>query len=922
MGAACCTQVQDHANLVAAIDVKSEFLQRYLNAEFAENFADNFVESCRNEPSPRSKKGWGGLVPSAGCRDMASWDEPLACRDSGRPAPDCNVVNSATASEAMDDYTDPWVETLVRRDSQETLMYRDSQKSALNVEAVTPASPSKPKHQDPKRTSDFNEAHQYADDCTFGIDAITTAAKVIQPMVRSRALMSSDEVPLPIAHEIRSAGHGKGRDKGKDRGKPADQGKGICDDSRKPQLPLSEACDSAPRQLDAPLDGTSKGSKGKGKVSGKCRGPPPVPKGARGKGGRKGISPAKLRWGRRFHWDGLTAEQARGTLFDTAADPDAGLPPHLDTTMLRALFADVEEEEDAEEFLARTLLKRTSCSSNTRLRRSSVGKPREGSDEKRAIVVFNDARAQHIAIVMRRIFGHDVSMQDVERLASAVARLELPQEMAQALLDHDGELLELLCSIVPSPDEATALLAAAAQPKEAGALRMAEQRCLPFARLPQAKACFRALRLGAQAGWMQQGVMDRITIFAAAGAALRESVALHQLLCLVARLCSWINTTEPGVEVGFTLSSTLGKLRQFRALRGDRDISLLHIVVLASVHGKFLEAADFGRRLGNELKAVAVAAKEDVRQLYASVVGFRSEADWLLSEPQLASAADAGSLVATDAGSTVPEVRERLQEIYRLEVGWRAEELEKAWVSACGEWESVVDYFGERSEQTGLEQLAEKLLFSISKFLKEVQDVACEISSQPERFASIFPAIPEGLAIETASVKSLQDVAKASSGDGQLDGADHTAIPAQLAGSAAAKRVASIFPASPERFAIDTDTEASVKSLQEAVTASSEDGQPGGADCIVVPARLAGSAAARRIASVFPASPGRCAIDREASVKSLPEPATASSGDGQLDVADGTVDSTRLADSAAARWVRPGGQCNPPGAPPVSSTSQ
>jgi len=269
-------------------------------------------------------------------------------------------------------------------------------------------------------------------------------------------------------------------------------------------------------------------------------------------------------------------------------------------------------------------------------------------------------------------------------------------------------------------------------------MRPVDQWCLPFARVQQARSRFRALRLGAQAAWMHQGVLDRIQNFALASKAIRGSATLRVLLKLVARLGSWINTTEPGVEAGFAVTSALPKLRQFRALRGDREISLLHVVVLGSVMlGQSLEGVDeLGRQLARELDGVSVAAKEDLKQLHGSVTHFRSEADWLVSE-----AAD-----PERAANYSAEARERFREIYRVDFAWRADALEEAWATTRSDWEGTVAFFGERrNDQVTFEQSAEKLLLTVEKFCREVQDVSREIASQPDRFALALPMmVPTG----------------------------------------------------------------------------------------------------------------------------------------------------------------------------------
>ena len=82
-------------------------------------------------------------------------------------------------------------------------------------------------------------------------------------------------------------------------------------------------------------------------------------------------------------------------------------------------------------------------------------------------------------------------------------------------------------------------------------------------------------------GWTPQVVEDclqqRLVILMTAAGALRSSASLRCLLHAVACLGSWINSADACANTGFSLSSSLGKLRHFRALRGHREVSLLHV---------------------------------------------------------------------------------------------------------------------------------------------------------------------------------------------------------------------------------------------------------------------------------------------------------------------------------------------------------
>merc|ERR1712151_98119 len=97
-----------------------------------------------------------------------------------------------------------------------------------------------------------------------------------------------------------------------------------------------------------------------------------------------------------------------------------------------------------------------------------------------------------------------------------------------------------------------------------------------------------------------------------------NSVSLRCLLKAVAGLGSWINADE-SVHTGFALSSALGKLRHFRAMRGHQDMSLLHVAIIIAAGGDPKKTVAFASRLCGELVGLPEAAGENLQDLRQEV---------------------------------------------------------------------------------------------------------------------------------------------------------------------------------------------------------------------------------------------------------------------------------------------------------------
>eukprot|EP00929_Paragymnodinium_shiwhaense_P021010 TRINITY_DN13820_c0_g1_i1.p1 TRINITY_DN13820_c0_g1~~TRINITY_DN13820_c0_g1_i1.p1 ORF type:complete len:1262 (-),score=320.10 TRINITY_DN13820_c0_g1_i1:288-4073(-) len=477
-----------------------------------------------------------------------------------------------------------------------------------------------------------------------------------------------------------------------------------------------------------PMGGKAKGGKGA----------PPVPKG--GGKGRATKSPI----GRRFHWQGLRPEYLRGTVFDDAPSVgEGGYPasassrplltrePSFNLEALQSLF-------HADELAAAHNAPKTRPSEPRRSQSRSQRNPNE-------VCVLNDSRAQHIAIVCRRVFGQLATPDDVSKFVAGLEALDL-RGHGQAKAAED---LDLLSTALPTSEEAALLMAAAAE-HGAQSLRKIEELVLPMAQLPRAEARLRAAGLQAQAESLQEHLDRRVSTVSNASKQLRSSATVRCLLKAVARLGSWINASDVDAHRGFALSSALDKLHQFRALRGDRGLSLLHVVALSAAGGNPEEVGQLGRMLAEELRALPAAAREDLVDLGMSVNSLRQEANWLLRE---------------SACEKEPEViRCRLGEIHK-DFASRAERVEAHWSQTRKDLEDTLLFFAERWDakqasagKGSLERTSEAFAKMVEEFRGNICKAAAEIAEQPARFAAVSAAMPNegGSASEAGSGSQMQ----------------------------------------------------------------------------------------------------------------------------------------------------------------------
>merc|ERR1711972_311808 len=245
------------------------------------------------------------------------------------------------------------------------------------------------------------------------------------------------------------------------------------------------------------------------------------------------------------------------------------------------------------------------------------------------VCVFDSMRSQNVAIVVRGVFGQMPSVEDMEALAAGIDAVEPSYGGVVACHLKDADRLTLLASALPSESETKALLDV-----PSNSLRLIERLVRPLAEVPFAAARLRALCLSAQAAGIHDSLLARMQAVSSASKSLRGSKTLRCLLQTIARLGSWINSADPDAERGFTLSSALGKLRQFRALRQDRGMSLLHVALLSAVDGQPSLATTLVNDLTCELGNLTTMVKEDLKDLADSVSSFAADAEWLSAEAE------------------------------------------------------------------------------------------------------------------------------------------------------------------------------------------------------------------------------------------------------------------------------------------------
>lgn len=441
----------------------------------------------------------------------------------------------------------------------------------------------------------------------------------------------------------------------------------------------------------------SAGGKDHGKGHGKGHKGPPPP---RGKGERKrNVTPL----GRRFHWRGLSPERVQGTIFDGSSDRAAATDdePALNLDALQHLFADDEV--------------------------ATASAASGGQHPMQEIRVFDSTRSQNVAIVLRGVFGRVPNLRDMEALATGLGEVEPSYAGAFAAHLRDADKLVLLATALPSAEEIPSLVKA---PSER--LRHIERLTLPLAHIPHASNRLHALRLSAQAASVHAVLLRRIDAVTSASQSLQRSGTLRCLLQTTARLGSWINSADLKSQPGFALSSALGKLRQFRAYRHDRELSLLHVVVLEAVGGHPSGVELLAAKLTEELQGLKAVAREDLKDLGCAVSDFAREAAWLTDEAeQLDGSCGLG-------GHRYPVlVRVRMRAIFNGALEGRSEALVGAWKNAVTELRNMLKFLAE-DEGTSVEKSAQDLFATVQEFVREVQQAAHQIMEQPDRFQQTY----------------------------------------------------------------------------------------------------------------------------------------------------------------------------------------
>lgn len=335
------------------------------------------------------------------------------------------------------------------------------------------------------------------------------------------------------------------------------------------------------------------------------------------------------------------------------------------------------------------------------------------------ITVFETSRTQNIAIVLRGIFGQMPTTQETEALALGLEAVDAARAgpVAHCL---DAERTSLLPTAMPTAEEAAQLLS---HPVER--LRNIERLVLPLARLPRARQRVRALHLSTNAKRDAAMLQGRLDALGAACHALRGSLALRRFLRTVAKLGSWINSADPEMEKGFAVSSALGKLRLFRALRKDKAVSLLHMALLAAAGGEVAVLQGLCSSFALELEALEPAAREDLADLDKAIQQFAAEEAWLLAE-------------ADDPANSIA-VRAKLRAIHQEVVLPARQQLQSAWAALRIDLGVTLRYFAEAEAPT-FEAAAEQLFQTLHAFQKDVATASSEILAQPRRFLKAYAA--------------------------------------------------------------------------------------------------------------------------------------------------------------------------------------
>lgn len=452
--------------------------------------------------------------------------------------------------------------------------------------------------------------------------------------------------------------------------------------------------------------------KGKGKAmtkggKGGKKGPPAVAKGgtaadadADAKGGKKGApmkGGGRIRkvtpLGRRFHWKELHAEKVKGTVFDKAESP--GMETiDLQFDGLKNYFADDDE-----------------------LSKQGIPVPQKSQE---FIKVFDNTRMQNIAINLRGIFGQMPSIQDMEFLAAGIHAVDPARAGPSSLPLRDAEKIALLPTAIPTAEEAKQL-----QENPPEQLRQVERLVLPLAQLTRCTQRIRALRLAAQAEVLHDALQGRMECLHGVCEALRDSLALRRFLRTVAKLGSWINSADPEMEKGFAISSALGKLRLFRAVREDKAVSLLHIAILAAAGAEVPVVQRLCSSLSLELECLDQVVREDLADLEQAIKNFATEEAWLLRE--------------CEQGEYPLAVRARLKAVHQEQLLPMQQHLNESYRCLRPRLSETLGFFAE-AETPSVEAAAEQLFKTLHAFKKDVASASAEILAQPRRFLKAYAA--------------------------------------------------------------------------------------------------------------------------------------------------------------------------------------
>lgn len=240
------------------------------------------------------------------------------------------------------------------------------------------------------------------------------------------------------------------------------------------------------------------------------KGGPPAPPG-KGKGkGAQGL-PA---FGRKWHWKSFQAHETQSTiwgeLLQNAGGEGAPKPWRVDVSSMRDIFKEIVDP-NAKKIVAKE------------------------EPVKTEIKVFDAKRAQNLAIGLMGLKNNcNVDLDDVAR---AVSNLDGTSNVIGSM-----EVIELLATLLPSPDEAKGLAAVPEDQREN--LRDVEKQMWLLSRVPRLPARLRVLFFEKKQVDLEADAKERLQLLALAAHQARSSKAFRSFLTVCLSIGNFVNHTD------------------------------------------------------------------------------------------------------------------------------------------------------------------------------------------------------------------------------------------------------------------------------------------------------------------------------------------------------------------------------------------